>query len=138
LVWEVNLTQPVEDSMAHAEPIAELAATIGGGRPSLQRLADLRKGRRSMWSRLRKPLVKPILRDVTAGDISMALPHRIVSNVLEGFEKLDEVMPGINSASTLLYVPEVKFRLSCIKTGDGLQTDVAALRVAGDTAGISG
>jgi uncharacterized FAD-dependent dehydrogenase len=137
-VCEVNLTKPVENSIAYAESIAKVATTIGGGKPILQRLADLRKGRRSTWSRLRKSLVEPSLTDVTPGDISMALPHRIVTNILEGFEKLDEVMPGINSGSTLLYAPEVKFRSSRIKTDRGLQTDVVNLHVAGDAAGVSG
>ncbi|RLC33624.1 FAD-dependent oxidoreductase [Candidatus Shapirobacteria bacterium] len=107
-VCEVNLTEPVENSIAYAESIAKLATTIGGGKPILQMLADLRKGRRSTWDRLKKSLVKPSLTDVTPGDISMALPHRIVTNILEGLEKLDKVMPGINSGSTLLYAPEVK------------------------------
>jgi len=137
-VCEVNLTKPVENSIAYAESIAKVATTIGGGKPILQRLADLRKGRRSTWSRLRKSLIKPSLEDVTPGDISMALPHRIVTNILEGFEKLDEVMPGINSGSTLLYAPEVKFRSSRIKTDNSLQTGVANLYVAGDAAGVSG
>ena len=137
-VCEVNLTKPVENSIAYAESIAKVATTIGGGKPILQRLADLRKGRRSTWSRLSKSLVEPSLIDVTPGDISMALPHRIVTNILEGFEKLDEVMPGINSGSTLLYAPEVKFRSSRIKTDRGLQTEVANLHVAGDGAGVSG
>lgn len=137
-VCEVNLTEPVENSIAYAESIAMLASTIGGGKPILQRLADLRKGRRSTWSRLRKSLVKPSLSDVTPGDISMALPHRIVTNILEGFEKLDEIMPGINSGSTLLYAPEVKFRSSRIKTDRDLQTNVTNLYVAGDAAGVSG
>jgi uncharacterized FAD-dependent dehydrogenase len=137
-VCEVNLTKPVENSIAYAESIAELATTIGGGKPILQRLADLRKGRRSTWSRLQKSLVKPSLTDVTPGDISMALPHRVVTNILEGLEKLDDVLPGINSGSTLLYAPEVKFRSSRIKTDQNLQTDVAGLYVAGDGAGVSG
>jgi hypothetical protein len=137
-VCEVNLTEPVENSIAYAESIAMVASTIGGGKPILQRLTDLRRGRRSTWSRLKKSLVKPSLTDVTPGDIAMALPHRIVTNILEGFEKLDEIMPGINSGSTLLYAPEVKFRSSRIKTDNNLQTNVSNLYVAGDAAGVSG
>jgi uncharacterized FAD-dependent dehydrogenase len=137
-VCEVNLTEPVENSIAYAESIAMVASTIGGGKPILQRLTDLRRGRRSTWSRLRKSLVKPSLTDVTPGDIAMALPHRIVTNILEGFEKLDEIMPGINSGSTLLYAPEVKFRSSRIKTDNDLRTKVSNLYVAGDAAGVSG
>jgi uncharacterized FAD-dependent dehydrogenase len=137
-VCEVNLTEPVENSIEYAESIAKLATTIGGGKPILQRLTDLRKGRRSTWSRLNKSLVKPSLTDVTPGDISMALPHRVVTNILEGLAKLDEVMPGINSGSTLLYAPEVKFRSSRIKTDKGVQTNIKNLYVAGDAAGLSG
>ena len=137
-VSEVHLTKPVENSIAYAESIAKVASTIGGGKPILQRLADLRKGRRSTWSRLKKSLVKPSLTDVTPGDISMALPHRIVTNIKEGLEKLDEIIPGINSGSTLLYAPEVKFRSSRILTDKDLQTDIKNLYVAGDAAGISG
>lgn len=137
-VCEVNLTEPVENSIAYAESIAKVATTIGGGKPVIQRLADLRKGRRSTINRLNKSLVKPSLTDVTPGDISMALPHRIVTNILEGLEKLNEVMPGINSGSTLLYAPEVKLRSSRIKTDRNLQTGIKNLYVAGDAAGVSG
>ena len=51
-------------------------------------------------------MIEPSLKDAVPGDISMALPHRITTNILEGLEALDEVMPGINSGSTLLYAPQ--------------------------------
>lgn len=137
-VCEVHLTEPVENSISYAESIARLASTIGGGKPVLQRLEDLRRGRRSTWSRLKKSIVSPTLTDVTPGDISMALPHRIVTNIIEGLEKLDEVMPGINSGSTLLYAPEVKFRSSKVTTTPDMQTTVPNVYVAGDASGMSG
>ncbi len=137
-VCEVHLTEPVENSLAYAESIARLASTIGGGKPILQRLEDLRRGRRSTWSRLKKTLVKPSLTDVTPGDISMALPHRTVTNILEGLEMLDKVMQGVNSGSTLLYAPEVKFRSSKVKTTPEMQTTLKGVYVAGDASGLSG
>jgi uncharacterized protein len=137
-VCEVNLTEPVENSIAYAESIARLASTIGGGKPVLQRLKDLQRGRRSTWSRLKKSLVKPSLTDVTPGDIAMAMPHRLVVDILEGLEKLDRVMPGINSGSTLLYAPEVKFRSSKVVTTSKMETDVKNVFVAGDASGLSG
>ncbi len=135
---EVNLTSPVENTVAYAKSIAEVASTIGGGKPLLQSLEDLRCGRRSTWSRLEKSFVTPSLEDVTPGDISMALPYRIVKNIIEGLEILNKVMPGINSGSTLLYAPEVKFRSSRVKTDKNLQTSIHCLYVAGDAAGVSG
>ena len=47
-------------------------------------------------------------------------------------------MPGINSGSTLLYAPEVKFRSSKVKTNKKLETSLKGLYVAGDGAGLSG
>ncbi len=137
-VCEVHLTEPVENSLAYAQSIAELASTIGGGKPILQRLADLRAGRRSTDVRIKKSMVVPSLKDVTPGDISMALPHRVVTNILEGLEKLDEIMPGINAGSTLLYAPEVKFRSSKVKTDANMETSVKNLYVAGDASGMAG
>lgn len=137
-VSEVSLTEPVENSIAYAKSIAEVASTIGGGKPILQSLEDLRCGRRSTWSRLAKSFVEPSLKDVTPGDIAMALPYRIVQNIKEGLEILDKVMPGVNSGSTLLYAPEVKFRSSKVSTDSKLETSIKGLYVAGDAAGISG
>lgn len=137
-VCEVHLTEPVENSLLYARSIAELATTIGGGKPILQRLADLRSGHRSTVSRLRKSIVTPSLKDVTPGDISMALPHRIVTDILEGLAHLDKVMPGINAGSTLLYAPEVKFRSTKVKTDSNMETNVKNLFVAGDASGMAG
>lgn len=135
---EVNLTEPVENTIAYAKSIAEVASTIGGGKPLLQSLEDLHCGRRSSWNRLSKSFVKPTLKDVTPGDIAMALPYRIVKNIEEGLAILDKVMPGVNNGSTLLYAPEVKFRSSKVKTDNNLQTSIKGLYVAGDGAGVSG
>jgi len=134
----VSLTEPVENTIAYGESIAELANTIGGGKPLLQRLKDFKSGRRSTWDRIHKSFVKPTLLDVTPGDISMALPYRTVSNILQGLEILDKVMPGIDADSTLLYAPEIKFRSSKLTTTNELETPVRNLYVAGDGAGLSG
>jgi len=138
LVTEVNLTEPVENTIKYGKSIAKLATTIGGGKPILQRLRDLRKGRRSTWQRINKSHIKPTLTDVTPGDISMALPSRVVTNILEGLDMLERVIPGINSDSTLLYAPEVKLRSSKIKTDKYLETNIKNLYVTGDGAGLSG
>jgi uncharacterized protein len=134
----VQLTEPVENTTDYAISMARMATIIGGGKPILQRLGDLKKGRRSTWKRIEKSYVKPTFLEVTPGDISMALTHRIVTNILEGFEILDRVLPGINSSSTLLYAPEIKLRGNRIKINNKLQTEIKNLYVAGDGAGNSG
>lgn len=136
---EVRLTDPVENTIAYAKSIAQVASTIGGGRPLIQRLSDLKRGQRSTWTRINKSLIKPSLMEVTPGDLAMALPYRILKNILEGLEQLDKIMPGINAGSTLLYAPEVKFRTTKFATNKNLETDnVKELFVAGDAAGLSG
>ena len=50
---------------------------------------------------------------------------------------LDKVAPGINSESTLLYAPEIKFYAMRFVTDRRLRTAIPNLFVAGDGAGIS-
>lgn len=133
----IELTEPVEDTTAYGRRIAELATTIGGGKPLIQRLGDLRRGRRSTWERINRSLVKPTLRAVTPGDISMALPHRVVTDIIEGLEKLDRVLAGVASDSTLLYAPEIKFYAMKPAVNENLETNVENIFVAGDGAGMS-
>lgn len=134
----VVLTEPTENTLEYAVLVAKLATLLGGGKPLLQRLVDLRTGHRSTWEKLKKNKFKPSLSDVSPGDIALALPHRLVVDIIEGLDMLNQVLPGINDDSTLLYAPEVKLRGSRIKTNKTLQTSISNLFVAGDGAGASG
>ena len=134
----VILTDPVSDSHGYGVAIGKLATLIGGGKPILQRLGDLRRGRRSTWQRIHNGYVEPTLTEVTPGDIAMALPGRIVTNLVEGLEQLNLVVPGIADDSTLLYAPEIKFFSTQVATSSDLETSVSNLFVAGDGPGVSG
>ncbi len=133
----IELTEPVEDTTAYGRSIAQLATTIGGGKPIIQRLGDLRRGRRSTWARIKKSNVEPTLRHVTPGDVAMALPHRVVTNLLEGLEKLDRVLPGVASDYTLLYAPEIKYYSMQVEVNEDLETSIEGIFAAGDGAGLS-
>jgi len=137
LLVRVKLTKPLENTTEYGRAIAMQTNTLGGGKPLIQRLGDLRVHRRSTWERIEKSYVKPTLKDVTPGDITMAYPYRIVSNILEALERLGKVIPGVDSDSTLLYAPEIKFYAMRVKTNKMLQTDVPNIYVAGDGAGVS-
>ncbi len=136
-VTRIKLTEPVENTTAYGISIAKLATTIGGKMPLVQRLEDLRNGRRSTKRRIEKSFVTPTLENATPGDISMALPHRIVTDVIEGLEKLDEVIPGVASDSTLIYAPEIKFYSMRFLVQKTLETNKENFFVAGDGAGLS-
>ncbi|MBC7235620.1 MAG: NAD(P)/FAD-dependent oxidoreductase [Chloroflexi bacterium] len=139
LLTSINLTEPIESTTAYGVSIAQMATTIGGGRPILQSLGDLRRHRRSTWGRLQKSPsdVVPTLRDVTPGDITMALPGRVVTDLLEALEMLARVIPGLDSDRTLLYALELKRYAIRPKTDRHLQTEIPGLYVAGDGAGVS-
>jgi uncharacterized FAD-dependent dehydrogenase len=135
---KVVLTEPVTDNQAYGEAIGQLATLIGGGKPILQRFGDLKRGRRSTWSRIHKSYIRPTLTNVVCGDIAMALPERILTNVMEGLEQLNRVVVGVSNDETLLYAPEIKFFATQVETDQRLETAVKGLFVAGDGPGVAG
>ena len=137
LLTRISLTEPLENTTQYGKHIAQLSNTLGGKKPILQRLGDLRKYQRSTWDRLKRSHVTPTLEEVTPGDLTMAYPRRIVVDLMEGLEMLDKVMPGVNADSTLLYGPEIKFYAMRIHTDQQLRTSIPNLYVAGDGAGVS-
>jgi uncharacterized FAD-dependent dehydrogenase len=134
---KIALTEPVENSTDYGESIAKTATTLGGGEPLIQRLRDLRRGRRSTWQRIKNGLVKPTLLGATPGDIAMVMPHRVVTNIKEGLDMLDKVIPGVASDSTLLYAPEIKYYAMTVDVGKSMETSRKNLFVAGDGVGVS-
>lgn len=135
LLSHIELTDPVEDTTEYGRAIAKLATTIGGGRPIIQRLKDLKQGRRSTADRLRRVTISPTLNDATPGDISMALPDRIVVNLLEGLDQLDNIMPGLTADNTFLYAPEIKFYDTRYPVSRTMETVIPRFFVAGDASG---
>ena len=135
---KVVLTEPVTDNQAYGEAIGSLASLIGGGKPILQRFGDLKRGRRSTWNRINKGYFEPSLTDVVCGDIAMALPERILTNIIEGLDKLNLVIPGVSNDETLLYAPEIKFFATQVETTSNLETKISGMFVAGDGPGVAG
>jgi hypothetical protein len=135
---KVVLTDPVEDNQAYGESIGKLATLIGGGKPILQRYGDLKRGRRSTWNRVKNSYIEPTLKSVTCGDIAMALPERILTNLIDGLDQLNLVIPGVANDETLLYAPEIKFFATQVSTDNNLETTVKGLFVAGDGPGVAG
>ena len=99
--------------------------------------ADLRRGRRSTWNRIRNSYIEPTLTNVVCGDIAMALPERILTNLVDGLERLNLVLPGVANDETLLYAPEIKFFATQVTTDCHLETSIRGLFVAGDAGLVS-
>ena len=137
-ISKVNLTQPVTNTRQYGESIARIANVLGDGKPIIQSLKDLRNGRRSEWHRLNKGFIEPTLKDCVAGDLALVMPHRIITNILEGLEVLDKIIPGVNNDDTLLYGPEIKFFSNEIETDDSFKLKNDNIYFVGDGAGKAG
>ena len=137
-ISKVNLTQPVTNTREYGESIARIANVLGDGKPIIQSLKDLRSSRRSEWHRLNKGFVEPTLKDCVAGDLALVMPHRIITNILEGLETLDKIIPGVANDDTLLYGPEIKFFSNEIVTNNKFKLEVANIYFVGDGAGKAG
>jgi hypothetical protein len=68
----------------------------------------------------------------------MALPERILTNIFEGLDKLNLVIPGVSNDETLLYAPEIKFFATQLETTGNLETKIKGMYVAGDGPGVAG
>ena len=136
LLCSNTFTEPFKQPIEYGQNIARLANMLGDG-VLVQRLGDLRRGRRSTHDRLRHGTVRPTLRDATPGDLSFVLPHRHLSSILEMLDALEPIAPGVAGRNTLLYGVEVKFYSSRLKLSECLQTQVENLFAIGDGAGVS-
>ena len=137
LLVTLKLTDPYTDVLELGKSIARMATKVGVGRPIIQRLGDLERGRRSTWERISRSAITPTLRDVTPGDISLVLPHRVLSNILEAISRLDVIYPGLASPQTLIYAPEIKYYALQVEVNRNMETNLENFFVAGDGAGVS-
>ncbi len=137
-ITKVTLTEPVTNTREYGESIARIANVLGDSKPIIQRLRDLRIGRRSEWSKINKGFIEPTLKDCVAGDLALILPYRTLTNILEGLEQLDKIIPGVNNDETLLYGPEIKFFSNEIETDNNFKIKGYNLYCIGDGAGKSG
>jgi uncharacterized FAD-dependent dehydrogenase len=136
LLVSTDFTKPFHEPITYGRYIAGLANLLGGG-VLVQRLGDLKMGRRSTPERIAEGSVRPTLEDATPGDLSFVLPYRHLTAVLEMLEAMDNVAPGVNSGDTLLYGVEVKYYSLRLRLTEALETEIKGLYAAGDGAGVT-
>ncbi len=108
ILSSIRFTEPFNQPTEYVESISRLANMIGKDNVLVQRFGDLVRGRRTNEHRLSQNTVIPTLK-ATAGDISLVLPHRILTNIIETIYALDRVAPGTANDDTLLYGCESKY-----------------------------
>ena len=135
ILSSIHFTEPFDQPTEYAENVSRMANMIGNGNVIVQRFGDLIRGRRTNEHRLAQNSVRPTLK-ATAGDISLVLPHRILTNIIETIYALDKVAPGTANDDTLLYGCESKYY--SLKPKHNKNFEVApGLYLIGDGSGIS-
>lgn len=122
-------TLPFRNPHIFSQHVAKTVNMLAGGGPLVQRLGDLRNGKRS--KSLKDNLVIPTL-EAEPGDISLAYPHRILEGIIEYLGALDILCPGVAFSDTLLYAPEVKSFSDNIPVSPTMQTKIPGIFIIGD------
>lgn len=130
-----HFTYPFDDPIAYAQKVGEMVNMLGDKHILVQRLGDIKAGKRTWPKELSTTNVKPTLVDAIAGDITAAIPYRTMVCILNFIEQLDKVVPGFASDETLLYAPELKFYSNRVKMDKDLNTNVKNLHCLGDASG---
>ncbi len=106
----VRFTAPLASGQAFAENLGLQAALMGGGKPLMQRVGDFRLGTRSKEASFSDDLFdfEPTLRSCCPGDISLAIPAKILRAIWKAMKNLDTIVPGVLHPSTIMYYPEIK------------------------------
>ena len=106
----VRFTAPLASGQAFAENLGLQAALMGGGQPLMQRVGDFRLGSRSKEESFSGDLYdfEPTLKSCCPGDISLAIPAKILRAIWKAMKNLDTIVPGVLHPSTIMYYPEIK------------------------------
>lgn len=136
LLSTLRFTQPFNQPIHYAKTVASLANMLSGGNVLVQRLGDLRHGRRSNNHRLKESTTVPTLWAVP-GDLSLCLPKRQLDNIVETLDALDAVAPGTANHDTLLYGVECKYYSSRPRCDDFELCEHPGLYAAGDGSGFT-
>ena len=137
LLVSKNFTKPFKTPIEYGKQIAQLSNLLCDGKIMVQTFGDFKRGRRTTEERLCRNNLIPTLKDAVPGDLSLALPHRIMVDIEEMLMALDKVTPGIASDETLLYGVEVKFYSNKVVVDQDFETSVRGLRAVGDGASVT-
>ena len=136
LLVSLNL-RGVADPMEYSRNIARNMNALGNGNILVQRLGDLKAGKRTWEDELEENSVKPTLKSAVAGDISLAMPYREMTDILSFIELMDKIVPGFANDDNLLYGPEIKFYSNKVDLTENFETSINGLHAIGDGCGLT-
>ena len=110
MLKSIRLTEPLASGHRFGEILGLQAALLGGNKPIMQRVGDFRLSKRSNRGSFNHDLYdfEPTLNNCTPGDISLAMPAKILRAIWKSMKQLDTIIPGVLHPSTIMYYPEIK------------------------------
>ena len=135
----IHLTDPVVSGHQFGAILGRMAMQLSGGNPMMQRIGDFRMGKRSKQATFNDDLYSfvPTLKSCTPGDVSLAIPARIMRDLWSSMKKLDTIIPGVLHPSTIIYYPEIKTYANRPRFIDGHFQVSPGIYMVGDGAGTS-
>ena len=103
----------------------------------VQRLGDIISGRATLEEELVTNTVEKTLKSAVAGDISLCMPYRVLTDILQFVNIMDKVAPGFANHDNLLYAPELKFYSNKVEIEKDFETSVKGLFAIGDGCGLT-
>ncbi|MBE3064355.1 MAG: pyridine nucleotide-disulfide oxidoreductase [Spirochaetes bacterium] len=139
LLKTVRFTAPLASGQEFAEMLGLQAMLMGGGQPLMQRVGDFRLGKRSKAESFTGDLYdfEPTLASCTPGDISLAMPAKVLRAIWKSMKALDTIIPGVLHPSTVMYYPEIKLYGNKPRFLDGHFQARPGIYLVGDGAGTS-
>ena len=126
---------PFDRPIAYSQQVGRLVNMLGNGHILVQRFGDILDGKRTWPKELSRSNVVPTLPDAEPGDITSAMPYRVMTDIVEFIKAVDLVVPGFAAEETLLYAPELKFYSNRVLMDEHLDTSVEHLHCLGGSSG---
>lgn len=133
-----RFSEPFNEPNEYALKVSSLANQLACGSVIVQRFGDLIQGRRTNAKRIQEGFIRPTLKEAVPGDLSLCMPQKTLSSIIEMIQVLDNITPGIASSHTLLYGVEAKYYSAHPEINNTLEVKgIKNLYVGGDGAGIT-
>lgn len=134
----VSIALPgVNEPMEYSRNIARNLNSLAEGQVMVQRLGDVKLGKKTLREDLKINTVEPTLKSAVPGDICLGMPYRIMADIIGFIEMLDKVIPGFAGEDNLLYGPELKFYSNKVDINSNFETSISGLYAIGDGCGLT-
>jgi hypothetical protein len=138
LLVSSEFDQPFNDPIAYGRSVVRLANLLGGGKPIVQRLKDIKAGRRSTEKRMSEMNLQLTLPEAVPGDLSLVFPAKIFNAINDSLKILDNFMPGLYGDDVALYGVEAKwFSIAALLKPSLESVDINDLYCVGDGSGCT-